>query len=306
MHKSTARASAAILGLSAGALLVATPALAVPLLPGLSVTGSVDYLAVTPATEVGAPSNSGTAEIVQGGLLSTTGISGVTQTIDPFTHGGLLTDIGDGVGLVTTSTLGSPAAPAAVGDRFDYNSVLSLTVMNTSGAAIDFRIILDVDVSADANGPDTAVDWDLHLEDVTPAPDASLALLQVISDTNLLTAGDQIDEFLNGSAVDTEPDPGTFGGLVSHTELYTFPFTLAAGATQDFEVQADWFARIFPGGPGDAIVTQDIFLSIETDPLPPDPMGIPAPASLPLLASGLLGLAYLTGRRRLTARGTES
>lgn len=276
---------------------------AVPLTAGLTVTGEVDYLPF-PATEVGTVSNTGTAEVLAGGVLATTGISGATQTIDPLM--GILTDSGDGVGLVTTTSLDSSAS----GDEFDYTSILNLVIMNTTLLPIGFDLVLDVDISSDADGADAFADYDLDLEETAPAT-GDFVLINVLSDTLL---GDALDVFLGGGP-DMEPDPGSSGAVVTLTDSFTFPVSLAAGATLSVDAVIAWTGELFAAG-GDATVTQDVFLSIVT----PTPggmttggttggttgttggttggmTGIPGPGSVGLIGLGLIALGFFRTRR---------
>lgn len=276
---------------------------AVPLTAGLTVTGEVDYLPF-PATEVGSITNTGTAEVLEGGVLTTTGISGTTQTVDPLM--GTLTDSGDGVGLVTTTSLDSSAS----GDEFDYTAILNLVIMNTTLLPIGFDLVLDVDISSDADGTDALADYDLDLEETAPAT-GDFVLINVLSDT----IGDALDVFLGGGP-DTEPDPASSGALVTLTDSFTFPVSLGAGATLSVDAVIAWTGELFDAG-GDATVTQDVFLSIVTS--TPGGMttggttggttgtttggttggmtGIPGPGSVGLIGLGLIALGFFRTRR---------
>lgn len=181
--------------------------------------------------------------------------------------GGVLTDIGDGVGASATVDYGSAGLGVIPGFFFDINFSLA-----NSSATDSYQVLFALVFSnlVDVDGNDAYLDGEINLFN-------SLNNEIFATDLTSDTLGDQV------AGIST----GTFAQAQSESGAFLFSVTLAAGATDNFSAQLkmdgetfDAFSRLSGN--------TEFFISVEdVNNLTGPPTQVPAPQSFILLVSAI-------------------
>jgi len=257
-------------------LLMPFQVLAIPFSSDIGISGSVVYDS-TNSTATGT-TQSGSITSVIGESISSNTINGATIT-GSNTLSGTLTDLGDGFGssfIMSGDQNGDKGR--LISDSF-FNIVNnSATDQYQVSFAIDFLNL------ADADGTDSFADSQLTVQnDLTLA---ELFFTDLFSDSLF---GDKE----NGTNL------GSFGASLSDSGTVMLDFLINPLASVDFSTFSDLRGEIFDATSSfSGEITSFISISDVTNLTNPEPVGVPAPATLLLMLTGLIGM--VTFRRKLS------
>jgi hypothetical protein len=259
-------------------LLAGIPAVAAPIDPAITVTGSVTY--DTGYSFVDNASQSGAMTRTIGGSTTTTTYSASSPGVMPGSTigsnplSGTLTDTGDGFGVA-----GTASAPVTPDDgEFAVGIDIAMTITNNSATDVfQVTIVTTFGNTVDSFGGDAYVDSEFTLDQrlsSQPAPGTEEFFTALFTDT------------VNGNEVGGVPVPG-FGGPLTDIGVDTLVLTLNPG--ESYIVEGDWTME---GGAYDSAsgaFLDEFYVNLAISDVTPEP------ATLLLLT---LGGMVVQGRRR--------
>jgi hypothetical protein len=261
------------MALAAAMFLPWTNAQALPFTSDIAITGAADFVDVwAQAIDV---DQTGSYSVTQSGATITNTITGVAVTGgDPLAA--TLTQTGDGFGITAN------AASTTLGADGEFPVGVDFVIANNSISSI-YKITLqfDYDHSVDADGDDAFAISEYSLFDNTLAMD--LFFRRVISDT---VFGDE----KNGANL------ATAGDLVADSGIVFLDLIINPGELFDLTLRYDLSTGIPSGSTGLIDASFSSFLSIAGVERVENGAVVSAPATLPLLLAGVLGL--MASRRR--------
>lgn len=283
------RLSISLFAAAVGALSV-TNALAVPIDPNISISGSASFDTANSVAPTGNATQGGTLTSIIGGTTTTTTISGTTVSgANP--RSGTLTDLGDGFGIAFSGSGSYNGSASTIGPLYgDYAFTLSNTSLTDTYTV---KLKFDFNGNADASGTPGS---DVFGRTIVDIQDATVPATPV----NKTTSGSVTSDAKNGNRVSGTPT-GTFGGPVSDAGSQIITFTLLPSSSI---ILGGTNAEIFlDGGAFEAgtafsagittLLTVDSVVNESASP-------IPEPGAVALLGIGLLVMA-LTRRRSVSA-----
>jgi len=285
------RLTISLFAAAVGALSV-TNALAVPIDPNISISGSASFDTGFSVAPTGNATQNGTLTSIIGGATTTTTISGTTVTgANPLA--GTLTDLGDGFGI-TFSGSGSYDGGASAITKFvgDYSFTLSNTSLTDTYTV---KLKFDFNGNANASGTSGSDVFGRTIVDIQDATDP-------VTPVNLTTSGSVTSDARSPGNFRLGASTGTFGGPVSDAGSQTITFTLLPSSSiilggTGYEISLDGGA--FEAGTAfSASITTLLTVDsvVNEGGTPP----LPEPDAITLLGIGLLVMA-LTRRRSVSA-----
>lgn len=243
---------------------------AVPIDSNVSISGSVSFDDTASLIDGGATQTGAFGSVLAGSSAAhSSTLSGTTVT-GGNSHGGSLSDIGDGV--FANYNLNGSSQGSESGLTTDFRFDLENTSLTDS-----FRVTFEVDIdnNADADGTDAFIHSQFSLFD---SSSADIFFSDLLSDTSLG------DEFNGGF-------PPTSGGALVDTRTFTFSFDLNPGDNIFFDGFIDMTAGAFDsstsysGQLDSSINLMRVENLSSTNP-------VPLPSTLLLLVVGLLTMRF--------------
>lgn len=275
--------SAGFIGLIMSVTLFATNDVAAAFDSNISITATAG-LSGTSYTDDSAINQTGTFSSILAGLPGSATVDSALGVTGSLPQGGVLTEIGDGVGINFTGNANSSQGIGAAGLFGDY------AVGMTNNSVVDtFKVTLGWEFTnqVDANGLDVGIEGELFL--IVNGAINEFFFSDLISDTAL---GDQA----GGS--DDNPDTNwesPFASLASSGEalldqgILFFDFILTPGQVINLTGRNDMEVFLFDGDYS-ATVSSELYVSnVENLTNTPPPPSVPEPTSVWLIAAGLAG-----------------